>query len=230
MINKQCIICDNVFTSKNNKRGREKKTCSVKCARKLGAMNNKITKFCIICGGETVTAKSNQLPRCEKCVLDKKKYTYKCEVCDKQFYTNKHKTRFCSRECVNEHNNKNIVDLKCFYCGNNFKRPSFTVTNPDRVFCSKSCRNNQYSLDNPTRYGGTWTRRRKEIMSRDNHRCLSCNKSSNLQVHHFVKLRLFKNPNDAHDDENVGTFCYDCHRLVEEKEYKSLSHFLKDIV
>ena len=229
MIKKICVICDNEFETKDTSRGRKKQTCSVRCARLLGSKNSIVDKECITCGKIIRTTKSNQLPRCDECFSSKRKYTYSCEICGDIFHTNKHRTRFCSRECVNKNNNRNQLNLTCYYCGSEFQRPSFTVVDEDRVFCSKRCNNNQYSLDNPSRYGGTWNRRRKEILTRDGNKCLLCNSYNELEVHHFPKLKEFDNPNDAHSDDNTGTFCSSCHRIVEEK-YESLSHFLKDIV
>ena len=230
MINKKCIICDEVFFTKDDYRGRQKKTCSPTCARKLGALNSQVMKNCIVCGKNTLTTKSNKFPYCINCVENKMKYSYICVVCDKHFRTNKHNSKFCSRDCFDKSNKENLVELECFYCKVKFKRPSFTVRRNSRVFCSTQCNNNQYSIDNPTRYGGTWKRRRKEIKNRDNNQCLLCSSKSNLQVHHFIKILDFENPNDAHYDENTGTFCSSCHKIVEKKKYKSLSQFLKDIV
>lgn len=230
MINKECVICGSIFETNDNYRGRKKQTCSVTCSRKLGQENSKCIKKCIVCNGDTIATKANKRPYCDECVKNKKKYSHTCIVCNNNFRSNKHGSKLCSQKCINKHNNKNLIDLKCFYCGKKFQRPSFTIPSNKRVYCSNKCGNNQYGLDNPTRYGGTWTRRRSETINRDDNKCLLCGRENDLQVHHFNKIKNFENPNDAHYDDNLGTFCKDCHEIVEKKEYKSLSQFLKDIV
>lgn len=230
MIDKICITCGKIFCANDDYRGRKKQTCSTSCARKLGSLNSRILKKCIVCGENTLTTKSNKFPYCLDCITNKKKYSYNCKVCGTHFRTNKHNSKFCSRDCFDKSNKENLVELECFYCKTKFQRPSFTVRSNTRVFCSNKCTNNQYSIDNPTRYGGTWTRRKREIKERDNNKCLLCSSESNLQVHHFIKILEFENPNDAHYDENTGTFCIKCHKIIEKKKYKSLSQFLKDIV
>lgn len=228
---KECLICKKEFSAPDTYRGRKKKTCSIPCARRLGYLNNLVNRPCDVCGNLTKTTKSNPHPYCETCINEKKKYSYNCIMCNSKFNTNKHGSKLCSKKCINEHNNKNMVELKCLYCKKEFKRPSFTIIQDkkDRVYCSQKCRNNQFSVENPTRYGGTWTRRKREITDRDSNMCLLCGSLKNLQVHHFKKIKLFNNPNDAHFDDNLGTFCATCHKKVEGK-YLSLSEFLKDIV
>ncbi|MBK9290681.1 MAG: HNH endonuclease [Bacteroidetes bacterium] len=60
-----------------------------------------------------------------------------------------------------------------------------------------------------------WQRKREKILQRDGYRCLSCNSSRSLQVHHrqyiydTAKAR-FKAPWD-YDDLNLITLCDTCH-------------------
>lgn len=228
---KECIICLKAFEYPDTARGRKKKTCSIPCARQLGYLNSITVKQCERCGNDMETTKSNLHPRCKTCLKNKRKYEYECVECHKMFTTNHHNSTLCSGACITKHKNKDNISLKCLYCRKTFQRPRFTVIkeSSERVYCSSTCRNNQFSIENPTRYGGTWTRRSKEIKNRDNNHCLNCGSVEKLQVHHFKKMKSFKNPNDAHYDENVGTFCATCHKKVEGK-YLSLSEFLKDIV
>lgn len=60
-----------------------------------------------------------------------------------------------------------------------------------------------------------WKSRRKEILVRDNHRCIHCRSSRNLQVHHrqyhFVAShKQFKLPWD-YPDNLLITLCERCH-------------------
>ena len=60
-----------------------------------------------------------------------------------------------------------------------------------------------------------WKARRKEILTRDQHRCRICNSIKELQVHHrqylFVKAtQRFKSPWD-YPDHLMITLCSNCH-------------------
>jgi len=61
-----------------------------------------------------------------------------------------------------------------------------------------------------------WKRKRKEILVRDNHRCVNCMSREKLQVHHRqyhfqIKLRKFKEPWD-YPLSLMITLCESCHR------------------
>lgn len=146
-------------------------------------------KKCDVCKTEFETTKSNPHPYCNTCVLNKQKYEYECLECHKKIRTNHYGSTLCSNECINKHKNRDTISLSCLYCKKEFKRPSFTVVKEfsDRVYCSTKCRNNQFSIENPTRYGGAWSRIKNEIKERDSNRCLNCGSDENLEVHHFKK-------------------------------------------
>ena len=229
-IEKECVFCGNTFLVKNTYSARRTQTCSSKCARQQGSKNNRTVKKCIVCNKDTETSKSNLLPRCDKCVSDKKKYRHVCKICNEDFSSNKYGSELCSQKCTNEWNNKNLVDIECFLCHKKFQRPSFTIPRNKRLFCSNECGNKQFTRDNPNRYGTNWNTVRKNIFARDNNNCLKCGSKENLECHHFKKMKSFDTPEESHFDENLGTFCKTCHKEVESKNYESLSHFLKDIV
>jgi 5-methylcytosine-specific restriction endonuclease McrA len=70
-------------------------------------------------------------------------------------------------------------------------------------------------------YGATlfdprWKAKRKEILERDQNRCVICKNDKNLQVHHrqyhFSRsLNIFKNPWEYHNDLMI-TLCESCHQ------------------
>lgn len=225
-INKVCVMCNNLFKTKDTKRGREKKTCTKSCSAKLGQKNNVVSTECSVCKVEMEGSKSaitQKLPLyCDKCTH--KRYYNKCDICNNKFRTSKKDTRFCCQNCINKHLESKYTEIECYYCGNILKRPTRDVYTGKNTYCSQRCRNNQYSIDNPTRYGGTWDRRKREIYKRDKGRCLICNTKNNIEYHHFKKLATFDNPNNAHYDENVGTFCKKHHQKIEGK-YESLTDF-----
>lgn len=190
---------------------------------------------CVICDKEMFTFKhviSQKLPTYCSDECRKKRYSLKCIVCKKEFRSGKRNTKTCSRDCQTKMRRNDVIELNCDLCKKSFKRDKSSVYSGKNKFCSKRCSNNHYSLNNPSRYGGTWTSRRKHIINRDGKKCLLCGCKKDLQVHHFNKVKNFENPNDAHYEENLGTFCVICHEIVEKKDYKSLSEFnnKKDIV
>lgn len=224
---KECVVCNNEFHAKDNARGRKKQTCSTTCARKLGSMNSMVHHPCVICGDDSVTTKSavkQGLPvYCDE--HKDKHYFHVCEICDKEFYSTKKSTRFCSQKCITEYNNSQTVMVECSHCGKEYEQSKYSLYKGKNNYCSTRCNNNAYSLRNPSRYGGTWTRVKKEILLRDNNKCLLCGSSEDLQQHHFIKMLNFDNPNDAHTDSNLGTFCRDCHLKIENESIDNLTDF-----
>lgn len=60
-----------------------------------------------------------------------------------------------------------------------------------------------------------WIKRRREIMERDNHRCMICGEDmSMLNVHH-LHYRNDAEPWEYNDSE-LATLCEDCHKMVHE--------------
>lgn len=223
-----CSICGTQFETVDNARGREKVTCSKSCASRKAYQSQKVRTQCSVCSEITETSKSvvgAGLPvYCEICTNFR--YQRRCSVCGKRFRAKRYTTHLCSQECITEHNRANLKDVTCFCCGVGFQQASFSVYSGKRIFCSDRCAMRQFSRDNPTRYGGTWSRWLRKIRKRDGNQCLKCGaKEGNLQVHHFQKLLLFDNPNEAHFDENLGLFCLVCHEEIEHLGIGSLTDF-----
>lgn len=224
-----CEICSGEFTTPDTIRGRKKVTCSKSCASKKAYSSQVAKADCKFCGKTTKTAFSvinAGLPiYCSECSTHR--YLNNCETCSKEFRSKKRDNRFCSRECTTEYLRSDLVQVRCFYCGLEFEQASFSVYSGKRVFCSKRCGSNQYSVDHPSRYGGTWTTWIRRIKERDGNQCVKCGSEEELEVHHFLKLLAFDNPNDAHYYENLVLLCKKCHDEVEDEGIKDLDDFYR---
>lgn len=93
---------------------------------------------------------------------------------------------------------------------------------PDSSQQSALNNSNDYSMD-PEKHGSykalilhpKWKQRRKEILARDNHSCVNCHETEDLQVHHrqyhfVLSLRQYKAPWD-YPDRLLITLCVKCH-------------------
>lgn len=69
-----------------------------------------------------------------------------------------------------------------------------------------------------------WKKKRKKILERDNHKCVSCSSEDNLQVHHTcyrTNLLYWDYP-----DESLETLCTKCHDRVHTK---SINFFYRNV-
>lgn len=227
IITKSCKICGLHFETKDTKRGRKKETCSKACASKLAYKKQQVTEKCCRCGKNTTTSKSvinSNLPiYCEHC--KSLRYEKQCLMCKKQFFASHNETFLCSKECKTAYNQQNLVSLTCDYCGKEYEQARFNVYSNANHYCSQRCNHNAYATRNRFRYGKTWYSWTKIIKERDDYKCLLCGSVDDLEVHHFTKLTSFEHPDDAHYDNNLGTFCHNCHKIIESTNIKSLSEF-----
>lgn len=222
-----CEVCGDSFETQDTKRGRKRVTCSKSCASKKAYENQKAKAPCLVCGELAETAKSvvnAELPvyhtGCRK-----RRFLNECKVCAKQFRSDRASTVYCTTKCERKGVADKTIELECTCCGELFVRPRFTVANKQRVYCTRKCAQRQFSKENPTRYGGTWTTWIRRIKARDNNTCILCGETEKLQVHHFKKMLTFSDPNEAHFYENLGLFCVTCHDIVEDSGLLSLSDF-----
>ena len=205
-----------------------RETCSKSCASKRAYVTHRVTAPCTLCGEPAQTAQSvlsaNLPVYCSKCA--NKRYRITCVSCGKEFKAGKYNAVYCSKECQVKHQASNTVEVTCAHCGERFSRRSSDMYK-DRHFCSKRCRNNQYTIEHPTRYGGTWTTWLRRIHARDNEQCQCCGATDGLQVHHFIKLTEYNDPNDAHFEENLVLLCKKHHAELEDSNIRSLSEFVE---
>lgn len=225
IINKTCEYCGELFeVNGNEKRSRNKKTCSQVCACKLGAMRNLIKTNCKICEVEMIAPKSSVnsihgVYCSNEC--RNKRHEVSCIICGIKFRTDRKTVKYCSLECKNEGNKRKLVTSTCFSCKKEFKRPSFTTPSTKRVFCSKRCGARQFSIENPNRYGSKWGRIRERVVKRDNYTCQICNLKTKdnyaLNVHHIVPIESFDNIDEANKMSNLQTLCYECHMDIHDR-------------
>lgn len=161
---------------------------------------------------------------------------------------------FCSRDCHGEWISANQsgqdnpqwvgrdVAVECEQCGTEFDRDPNKVERNEHQFCSKDCysewmEENLRGPDHPRwvedsnhlNYGGSWPRKRRQRLEKDDYTCVICGKSeeptedgrASLEVHHIVKARKFTREDGtleearAHRLENLVTLCTNCHRQWE---------------
>lgn len=172
-------------------------------------------KECPVCSKNFETKYKSKVYCSQNC--KNRRYLKICTICNNEFRTSHKEAESCSKKCASVIAKRKLRKEKCFTCNKTFSRPSLTfANNKERYFCSDRCANYTYSKENPTRYGGTYRRRRKEIMKRDNYMCTNCNSKENLEVHHIIPIIKFNDPNEAHYDENVITVCKKCHYELEK--------------
>lgn len=101
----------------------------------------------------------------------------------------------------------------------------------------------RYGENNPNWRGGTTTERerfmssskyvqwREDVFKRDGFVCQECGDATggNLQAHHILPYRDWKNPQYSLNIMNGITLCKDCHKKTFYKEYKFFSKYF-DIV
>lgn len=223
---KRCVICDKPFNVNiNNKREREKKTCSSKCASKLGSITSLTKTNCKICGKEIMTPKSSANSEFGiYCSNECRKYRYKlkCVVCNNDFYSDKNVTKYCSKECFEIGKKNKLVKIKCDECGEEFERPSYTVPSNKQIFCSRKCCMRNFAKNNPNRYGSKWSRIREKRVKMDNYTCQICGKQTfekyALNVHHIIPIEQFDNIDEANKLDNLITLCFECHMSLHGRE------------
>lgn len=231
-VTKNCIICNKKFISIENKNF---KTCgSNSCRAKYGYLKRSEERTCQICGKKFRKAKSSNQQNCEK---HRKHIKNVCIICGKNCITKKG-SKTCSRQCAGKYaKSKNIKTIRCSNCHQLFQRSNMFINKESHQFCSKACKYIYYEIHSskkrlPSRYDDEWWHKRLHAIERDKC-CLLCGSTKNLQVHHFIKLKYFKNPNDAHFINNLCTFCQKCHYKVEKQNFYSYNNFIhnyKDIV
>lgn len=225
---KKCLVCDNFFET--SKKYPQKIVCSSSCAAKYGYLQKSEKRTCKYCSEIFRISKSSKRETCEK---HRKSVIKRCEYCGEQKLMKKDAS-FCSLKCSGQHNAISFKKENCSECKKEFDILKISSAKNKNKFCSDKCKNEYYKKHSPkrlpSRYGDSWWEKRQEIISRDGYKCLMCNSSDNLQVHHFIKMKMFKNVEDSHYDDNLGTFCRTCHYKVEKINYTSYTNFMKDIV
>lgn len=172
-----------------------------------------ITKSCKICGLHFETKDTKRGWKKETCskacasklAYKKQQVTEKCCWCGKNTTTSKSVIN-SNLPIYCEHCKSLRYEKQCLIC-----KKQFFASHNETFLCSKECK--------------TWYSWTKIIKERDNYKCLLCGSVNDLEVHNFTKLTSFEHPDDAHYDNNLGTFCHNCHKIIESTNIKSLSEF-----
>lgn len=229
----ECIICGEKTRRilNSGKAKKNKKTCGKQyCTNRYALINpdKKIYNIkCDSCNSEFQSLRKNAKFCSDIC--RKKRYKLKCVICSSSFRADRPEIRTCSHECRWELNKRKSIMLTCKECGEEFERPTFTVANPDDVFCSEKCNNIYHVQKNYgtfNRYGEDWYYIKKYILEYYKHTCQRCDSKSDesLHVHHCIPFQYFNNKEEANNTENLIPLCKKCHTEVhkENKEwYKS---------
>jgi len=235
-----CAYCGEKAEKRQKKSRNDHEFCDRDCFNKWQSENlsgedshmwegGKVTVECDWCGNETEKEQVN--------------------------YKNNEKA-FCSHECHGKWKGKNQTGednpvykpesrktVACDNCTASIEKRVWKVKRNERNFCDKSCyaewqSENRRGENHPRyvedkvgiSYGGSWPRKRRERLEKDNHQCVVCSKSNAqekadydraLSVHHIRKARNFiqedgsLNEEMAHRLENLITLCTDCHNRWE---------------
>ena len=150
--------------------------------------------------------------------------TLRCPCCQKTFEAKQEESRrrrYCSTECVSNAC-QDSRRRPCATCGKEFVPRQYSGP---MEYCSPRCASIAHRTairgERNGRYvSGAWTTAytpgfpkslRRQIVARDGHRCVHCEATGILQVHHLDGSKT------NHDPTNLVTLCVSCHRTVHTK-------------
>jgi len=130
---------------------------------------------------------------------------------------------------------KNILEVKCAYCGkwyipklNNVKNRlsvlKGNISGDHRFYCSKECKN-ECPIYNRKKWPKTFkiaTSRevqpelRQMVFKRDKYICQNCSSNKNIQCHHLEGIRW--EPIESADIDKCITLCKNCHKKAHQKD------------
>lgn len=140
---------------------------------------------------------------------------------------------YCSQECYGKSREKS-PDIDCHWCGDSVEGMPANFRRSERSFCSTEC-HSEWMSDymsgpdgprwrggesyHPRNYGPNWDEQREKAIERDGHRCMLCDSTNDLVVHHKRPLRTFDRDKHrwwdrANDLRNLITLCRSCHSVV----------------
>ena len=157
-------------------------------------------------------------------IKEKKRNYYKknCELCNKEYLSQKKDGKTCSRSCSSKlihkmglGNTKNMVisgrdwhnnnpEKSKEMCINNLPKDNNLDKNGNWKG-GKTKEYREYRIKNYSEY----YRWKKRCKSRDNHKCKICESTQKLQVHHIIPISEYRET--AWVDMNGVTLCKDCH-------------------
>lgn len=124
---------------------------------------------------------------------------------------------------------KDVLNVKCFYCDSWFrpllysvKNKCFAITQTDKgecnFYCSDSCKQNCSTYNRQKYPKGFKVDTSREVQSElrkmrfkiDNYQCQVCFANKNLHCHHYEGIEI--NPIESADIDNCITLCKKCHK------------------
>jgi len=209
----ECIKCNDWFYSTN----KTQKHCSGSCS-KMGKLNPMFGMFGKLNSMHKMTGSKNP--------AWKGGYNKKIPLYD----TYAKQLIWCEQVRRNKED-KNILEVKCAYCGKWFKPKRYQVSNridylngnkiwENRFYCSTSCKQ-----ECPIYKKSKWpegfkiaTSRevqpelRQMVLKRDNYTCQKCGSKKSLHCHHLEGIRW--EPIESADVDKCITLCKECHKLA----------------
>lgn len=239
-----CLNCNRIVKPIKREQRFCSNACSSEHRKKQTVLNS--NKLCVYCGESFISKRSDAISCGKRDIIHRQNESVvyvdvNCVFCNKSFkkrtgdYNRTEKSgkkHFCSKECSA---NSHYVELKCSTCGKVYRRKKSRIYGKEYNFCSRECqdKNIDYILRGNEHYfykdgkssgnrGKGWKRIRKQIRKRDNNTCQHCGITKDelnreLDVHHVIPYRKFKNSEEANSLENLIALCPSCHHKEEHK-------------
>ena len=108
----------------------------------------------------------------------RKKYKHTCEVCGKEFISDKKNSKTCSRECNGKRQQKK-VKYNCDYCGKECEQIPAEYDKYKNHYCSSECKSKHQGL----LYGGEDS----PLFSQIKFNCLNCGKECSIKKSQYER-------------------------------------------
>jgi hypothetical protein len=228
-----CLQCGKEKTVYSNPNSAYK-FCSRDCSDSYG----RVTITCGVCGKERVANKSgvargqfkycSNSCRAKAMLLNSRGVPNKlivCPICGKCFDGRKDSVT-CSVSCQSRLHSKWVLDNQTGE-NNPFYNKKHTIETrihlsivrkrmfADGILVPKNKGKGKGRI-HPRAKDLDWRLLRQEIVERDGNRCVLCNSTKRLEVHHIVPYRTCI----KHEDSNLATLCRECHKKTYGKEEK----------
>lgn len=217
---KICEHCGKKFTTKV-KNG---KYCSDGCKNityNLGKSCKIYYHTCEKCGKEFITPQKNGRFCSSECKnnykqqnkKDVKTYTKICKHCGKYFSTNLANQVFCCKNCQCNHYKEQYKQqtkkVNINFTKDNYKECISVIVKyliEEGIRGRDTCDISKYY-----NHGVLTDKLRKDVKTRDNYQCSICGKTTNLEVHHIIKVKH----GGTNEMDNLITLCTSCHRAID---------------
>ena len=217
---KICEHCGKKFTTKV-KNG---KYCSDECKNityNLGKSCKIYYHTCEKCGKEFITPQKNGRFCSSECKnnykqqnkKDVKTYTKICKHCGKYFSTNLANQVFCCKNCQCNHYKEQYKQqtkkVNINFTKDNYKECISVIVKyliEEGIRGRDTCDISKYY-----NHGVLTDKLRKDVKTRDNYQCSICGKTTNLEVHHIIKVKH----GGTNEMDNLITLCTSCHRAID---------------